>query len=132
MDNRVLVDTSIWIDFFRYGEGHVGSVLDRLLAEDLVATTGLIRAELLQGCRSRKRYRDLSLMLDAVHPLAEPLDIWNRVGRLGFDLRRKGHNGVGISDLLIGVVALHHGIHLLTLDQDFDAISQVRPLALLG
>ena len=131
MNDLVLVDTSAWIEFFRRGNSPVAEIVDRLLSEDLVATVGVIKAEIWQGARTEQEFRRLELMLGALTLLKDPPDLWKRVGELGFRLRRAGHTGIGIPDLLIAVAAQHWKIAILTLDRHFEAISAVVPTQLL-
>ena len=49
----ILVDTSIWIDFFRKRE-NIFEQLNQLVEEKRVATVKLVIAELIQGARQEK------------------------------------------------------------------------------
>ncbi len=69
----ILVDSSIWIEFFRRPDSSVSLVLDHLLAHRLVCTTGLIKAEVVPGARSPRDFRRLSSLFDAL-PLAPERD----------------------------------------------------------
>ncbi|MFN3481379.1 MAG: PIN domain-containing protein, partial [Thermodesulfovibrionales bacterium] len=53
MKDRILVDTNIWIEFFR-GSSSAGEHLTFLLQEHSIFTCGIILFELLQGIRSEK------------------------------------------------------------------------------
>ena len=131
MSDLVLVDTSAWIEFFRSGGGEVALVVDRLLDLDRVAVTGVVRAELQQGTRSRREFDKLKSLLGALESLdldGEPL--WTAVGETGYALRRRGINGVGIPDLIIAAVAIDHGAPVLTFDEHFAKIAEVAPLTL--
>ena len=50
---QVLVDTSIWIDYFRGGAG--SSDLDFLIDENIVATNDIILAELVPYLKVKKK-----------------------------------------------------------------------------
>ena len=128
----VLVDTSAWIAFFRSDDVPAVGVVDRLLESERVAIAGVVRAELLQGCRSEKDYARLSRLLDALHLLPEPPDLWERVARLGFRLRRAGVNGVGIADQVIAVTASANDAAILSLDAPFPLIAGVLSISLVG
>ena len=123
----VVIDTSGWIEFFR-GTAHPSAALvDRLLFEDRVAITGVIRAELLQGARSQAQKAVLDRQLAATARLADPADLWDRVADLGYTLRRKGFE-VRIPDLAIAVVAMAHDVPVLSLDEHFETIAGVSTL----
>ena len=64
-------------------------------------------------------------LLEALHQLAEPADLWTAAGDLGFVLARKGVT-VKTLDLLIAAHALAHGAAVLTRDADFVAIERAR------
>ena len=130
MDEPVLVDTSAWVEFFRDTDSPISGVVDRLLEEELVVTTGVIRAELLQGTRSEREFDELAVLLAALPELDEPSRLWDEVARLGFRLRRAGLS-VGIPDIVIAVTARESGSRLLTLDRHFERIASVIPLKLL-
>lgn len=98
MNRLVLVDTSAWVAFFRNSDARVANIIDCLLEERCVATTGVVRAELLQGAKSRSEFRSLDSMLAAVSLLKEPADVWEQVALLGFRLQRKGFDGIGVPD----------------------------------
>ena len=52
----VLVDTSIWIDYFRGGNN--SSDLDLLIDEDLLVTNDIILAELIPYLKIKKQQND--------------------------------------------------------------------------
>jgi len=110
MGDLILVDTSAWIEFLRRAESPVADMVDRILAEDLAALTGVVKAELLQGARSDREFEDLRVLLSACHSCPEPPDLWDRVARLGRSLRRNGVSGVGIPDMIVGVTAVHNDV----------------------
>jgi predicted nucleic acid-binding protein len=93
----VLVDTTIWVDYFR-GTNRSGH-LDLLLEENLVVTNELILAELLPPLKVKKEH-ELIKLLSAVQKLVLEID-WDEIIEYQFNLLKKGINGVGISDLII-------------------------------
>lgn len=66
-----------------------------------------------------------------MHRVPDPADLWERVARLGFLLRRKGVNGAGIPDLLIAVTAATGDAAVFSLDAHFSRIAGVFPVSLL-
>ncbi len=121
--DRVLVDTSAWIDFFRKKEPCY-RVINELLTADRICSTGLILAELMQGAKSS---REISIIREflAVFPfLLEATATWERAGSLAFSLRKKGKT-VGLSDCLLAVLADENEASLLTLDTHFSIINAV-------
>ena len=132
MDDFVLVDTSVWVEYFRGGRSATTEALDLLLADERVAIVGVIRAELLSGTRDDRAFEELRELLTALQDLGEPPALWETVGRWGAQLRRGGLGGVGIPDLVIGVTALHYAAPVLTLDRHFEALARVFGVPLLG
>lgn len=63
----------------------------------------------------------LSGVLSALHYIEMTSDIWIMAGNISAGLRRKGIT-LPMSDLLIGAVALEHGLEVLSLDEHFSSI----------
>ncbi|MBI2000740.1 MAG: PIN domain-containing protein [candidate division NC10 bacterium] len=117
--SRILVDSSIWIEFFRRPSAPVSLVLDRLLAHRLVCTTGVIKAEVVPGARTPKDFRRLKRRFDAL-PLAPERDgFWTHVTRFQYRLRRNGILDIGIPDLMVATVAIQNRKTLFSADEDF-------------
>ena len=47
----ILVDSTVWIDWLKRRPRPAAKLLDRLLEEDLIAITGVVLQEILQGAR---------------------------------------------------------------------------------
>ena len=124
---NVLVDSSVWIDFFR-GSDKVGH-LDVLIEEDLICTNDLILAELVPLLRI-KRQRKLVALLQTIQRL--PMDIdWNEIVDFQIKCIRSGINQVGIPDLMIAQNAIQQGATIYALDKHFALMGNSLPLALL-
>jgi tRNA(fMet)-specific endonuclease VapC len=121
--NRVLVDSSAWIDFFR-GRADAVRRLDALLSDDRAATTGMIAAEVVSGARTRSELDELRSHFAALPQARPPDDLWDRVAESRFSLARQGVQG-HVVDLAIAVTAATSGHQLLTRDRDFVAIARV-------
>ena len=61
-----LVDTSVWIDFFR-GVASIKELLTKLIARDRVFTAGPVLFELLQGIRSSEERGEVKEALLSVN-----------------------------------------------------------------
>jgi len=68
---KVLVDTSVWIDYFR--DGKSSGKLDLLIDENMVVTNDLILTELIPYLKVKKQNKIISL-------LSEILKNENRLG----------------------------------------------------
>lgn len=122
----VLVDSSVWIDFFRGDREAVGR-LDTLLEEGRVAVCGPVVAEVTSGARTAPTFQLLDEKLGSLTLLDEPAEVWRSVAEARFALTRQGIQA-HLIDLLIAVTASAAGHLLLTRDRDFSAIAQVVPV----
>lgn len=117
---RVLVDSSVWIDYFRGKKS--ADILDILIEEGLILTNQLILAELLPHMLIRKE-KKLSELLKSVPQL--PLEIdWDAIVQLQVTCLKKGINKVGLPDLIIAQNAMQNDAVLYSLDQHFQLISK--------
>ena len=117
----VLVDTSVWIEYFRQKDDVVEKEMDGLLRSGEVATAGLILAELRRGCRTPSQVK---LMLEAMEPLPY-LEIdrasWLKAGEIAVEADARGYR-LEVGDCLIAAVVLREHCSLFTLDRDFSRI----------
>ncbi len=122
---RILVDTSVWINWFR-GKG--GEALDELIDNNLLAINDVILAELTPALRIRKEQR-LVALLETVTRLPLQVD-WADIIDMQTQCLAGGINGIGIPDLMIAQNALQSGCPVYTEDKHFRWIGQVAPLRL--
>ncbi|GAB4369972.1 MAG: hypothetical protein Kow00128_16650 [Deltaproteobacteria bacterium] len=126
--DKVLVDTSAWIEFFR-GKEPYRSAVERLIDEDRVCCAGLVFGELLQRAKSTRELGTLKYFLHVFEFLEDSPSIWERAGELACSLRRKGRT-VGLSDCYLAAAAVARGASILTLDRHFRALKKEIPLRL--
>ena len=117
----VLVDTSVWIDYFR--DGGYAEVLDPLIDDNLLVTNDLILAELLPYLQVRRQKKVVTL-LQAINRVALEID-WADIINMQVKCLRSGAKGVGISDLVIAQNARLHGCVIFSLDKHFQLIRRV-------
>jgi tRNA(fMet)-specific endonuclease VapC len=127
--DKVMVDTSAWINFFRKKEP-VYSVVSKLLEEDRICCLGMILAELIQGTRSREEIKTLKNFLYVFSFLEESPLIWEKAGELSFSLKREGKS-IGLSDCYIAVAANNATVGIFTLDEHFTTIKEYLEVTLL-
>lgn len=120
----VLVDTSVWVEFFRNSDSLPAQRLDVLLNIGPVATCDPIRAEVVSGAPTQKEFERLGRLFSALISLPAPKDVWRQIEKARFALARKGHQA-SLVDLSIAITAQAHNAPLWTLDQDFAAIAGV-------
>lgn len=126
--DKVLVDTSAWIEFFRKKEPYYSIVL-KLIDDDLVSCIGIVLAELLQGAKSVKELNTIKEFLHVFDFLPESVTSWEKAGELSYALKQKGKT-VGLSDCYIAVLAGSSNVRLLTLDKHFDVLKKETDLKL--
>lgn len=125
----ILVDTSVWIDFFSSSPTRAGLELRRMIADaEPLAISGVIVSEFLQGLT-----RD-------VNRIEQYLLLWNMLEPSGFSTYREAATiyraarvkGISLTtiDTLIAAIALEYSTALFTLDKDFSRIAQIVPLQL--
>jgi predicted nucleic acid-binding protein len=124
----IVVDTSVWVDYLRYGRASVVPPLQALLDLDQVALVAPVRIELLSGAGRRDLVR-LKRVLSAL-PLWLPTDstwatIENWVGRAAARGQR-----FGVGDLLVAGIAAEHGAAVWSLDGDFARLKRLGLVAL--
>ena len=122
--NRVLADTSIWVEYFNRPKSEYARRLAEFLEIEVVYITGIILAELLQGAKTHAEFNLLRKNLKVLPLLKETDKIWEKVGKLSFDLQRKGIV-IPLSDCLIAVLAQENNCQVFTLNNHFTYVPQL-------
>ncbi len=117
----VLVDTSIWIDYFRGGKN--SSDLEILIDENLIVTNEIILAELIPYLKIKKQTEVIKLLNEVSQT---PLDIhWEEIIQSQVKCLKSGANGVGIPDLIIAQNAKQNNCKIYSLDKHFQLLNKV-------
>ena len=121
----MIVDTSVWIDFFRGNDTWQVAVLsDRLVADEPIALTDIIFTEILQGLVDERSVRRVERRLLAHEVLVlDPLDDHRRAAALYRACRRRGVTIRRTLDCLIAAVCIREHRPLLHADVDFDRLA---------
>jgi predicted nucleic acid-binding protein len=128
----VVVDTSVWIDFFRNRSGNDNGRLEELIRENnRTAICGLILQEILQGIRDRKTFEITRKRLLFLPYLEASREVHLFAASLYRDLRTRGIT-VPSTDTVIAAVAIHHGFPLFTRDAHFSQIARYSKLKLFS
>jgi predicted nucleic acid-binding protein len=98
----VLVDTSVWVEYFRSGNN--SEKLDFLIDENLIVTNDLILAELIPFLKVRKQRKLTNLLLN-INRLNLSIS-WGQIIEYQYKCLKNGLNGVGIPDLIIAQNAI--------------------------
>ncbi len=119
----VLIDTTVWIDFFAAKSTPEVAELERLLDErEDICTCGVILTEVLQGIREDDDYKRTLSRFDSFLFLPMNRQTFLRAAELFRSLRRKGITIRKPIDCMIASASMEHGIALLHNDRDFDPI----------
>lgn len=118
--DKVLVDTSAWIEFFRKKEPWY-SAISGLMDDKRVCCSGIVLAELIQGAKSEKELEVLRDFRHVFEFLDESVDLWQAAGELSNSLQRKGKS-IGLSDCYLAAAAKAHKVKISTLDKHFNVI----------
>jgi predicted nucleic acid-binding protein len=117
----ILVDSSVWIDYFRGVKNPSSERLDALLGEELVATGDLILTEVLQGFDKERDFaqaRKLLASLTIVDLCGR--DIAIRAAQNYRKLRALGVTTRKTIDTIIATRCIEDKMPLLYSDRDFD------------
>jgi predicted nucleic acid-binding protein len=125
----ILVDSSVWIEFFNSSPGRGGGELRRMIAEaEPFVLTGIVVAEVLQGIvRDATRVERYLSRWDMIEPRGFPT--YGRAAEI-FRTARKHGMTLTTVDSLIAAIALEHGATVFTLDKDFLGIARITGLDL--
>ena len=110
----ILVDSSVWIDYFNGKISPQTDWLDSALGKKIIIVGDLILAEVLQGFQRDKDFRtarDLLLSFRVMEMLGQALAI-NSAKNYRY-LQKRGVTVRKTVDVIIGTFCLHHNIFLL-------------------
>jgi predicted nucleic acid-binding protein len=121
----IVVDTSVWIDYFNGARTRQSDALDLTLGRELLVIGDLIMTEVLQGFRTERNFRQARRLLGA-------LEFREMVGReVGIAsarnyraLRARGVTIRKTIDVIIATFCILNGHRLLHSDRDFDPMER--------
>ncbi len=121
---KVLVDTSVWADFFNGFDSIEQRALARLIAgEDELCTCGVVVAEVFQGLRRPAGRGEIEgLFRELVFLEVTTIEPYLRAAALYRRLRGRGVTVRSTIDCLIAVIAEENGCEVLSRDRDLAAI----------
>ena len=117
----ILVDSSVWIDYFRGTATPEAEKLDELLGTELIAIGDLILAEVLQGFDSARAFAQARHLLASlvIVDLGGPA-IALQAAKNFRKLRALGVTVRKTIDTVIATRCIANGLPLLYSDRDFD------------
>jgi predicted nucleic acid-binding protein len=115
-----LVDTTVWINFFKgHDTPHVRHLETLIGADEDICICGVILTEVLQGVREDKDYDAVSTRFDAFLYLPMSQKTFRKSAEMYRLLRKKGVAIRNSVDCMIAAVAIEHDMPLLHNDRDF-------------
>jgi len=116
----ILVDTSVWIDYFNGRESKETNILDLALANGNVAIGDMILLEILQGFRSDKDYNIAKKTLETLNQyemfnhtmVIKCVDNYRILRKRGITIRQT-------ADIIIATFCIENKFPLLFSDRDF-------------
>lgn len=124
----VLVDTSIWIEYFRGGEN--SAKLDFLIDENLIVINDLILAELIPFLKVRNQSKIIQLLY-SIKNLGLEIN-WNQIIEFQCTCLKNGLNGIGIPDLIIAQNAIQNHCEIYSLDSHFSFMKEILALQVIA
>ena len=117
----ILVDSSVWIDYFNGNKTAQTDWLDSALGNIPIIINDLILTEVLQGFQDDKDFktaRDILLAIPFMSMGGQALALESAMNYRF--LRRKGLTVRKTIDIIIGTFCIHHQLTLLHDDRDFE------------
>ena len=117
----ILVDSTVWIDYFKGTITPQTEVLDKILGREPIAIGDLILTEVLQGFAEDREFDKARVMLTSLEVVelgGEEMAI--QAARNFRVLRKKGVTIRKTIDTLIATRCIEGGYELLHNDRDFD------------
>jgi predicted nucleic acid-binding protein len=128
----ILVDTSVWIDFFRGVKSwETERLAGALEANEDIAICGPVLMEIRQGIASDKAVRDIERQLSPLIYLATLRKTYCHAADIYRAARAKGKTIRKTIDCLIAACAIEHRAKLLQHDRDFTTIAGISNLELV-
>lgn len=124
----VLVDTSVFIDYFRGKNNECVKKFEYILDMNIpFGINSFIYQEVLQGARTEKDFNLLKEYLGSqrFYSLKDKKESYESAARMYFLCRKKGITVASTVDLLIVQTVIEHDLYLLHNDKDFDLIRRV-------
>ena len=119
----VLIDSSVWIDFFNKPDSVTANEVRGLLRNGLVVTNKIIIAEVLSGAMNRKEYNILKQHFGTldIYPIDD--NDFDQIIELNYLSIRKGYK-MPITDWIIAINANKNDSAIFSFDKHFKSIKK--------
>ena len=132
--NKILVDTSVWIDALNGKKTEQTKQLEQLIEQDAqIVLCPIIIQEILQGIKEDSHFNRVkeslsgfeTLYIDALEAAYGAASLYRSIRKRGITIRKN-------NDCLIAFYAISHKISLLHNDGDFNRIAEYTALKILN
>ena len=128
----ILVDSSVWIDYFNGNQTSQTDWLDSALGNTPIVIGDLILTEVLQGFQSGKDFKTAKDILLGIPFVPMGGQILALASAINYRfLRRKGVTVRKTIDIIIGTCCIHNKLTLLHCDRDFDPMVKLLGLEII-
>lgn len=124
MNEPIIIDTSVWIDFFNGSETQNVKIFTEYLENNFpIYICPIIIQEILQGIKSDKEFNQVKDYLfaltvlndDAIETAIGAINIYRKLRQKGITIRKS-------NDCIIAYYAIKYSLKILHNDRDFDNI----------
>ncbi len=129
MPDNVLIDTSVWIDFFKKKESPLSLKVKEYLKLNQAFYTGPIAIELYQGAKTHKELEVIDDLLQNINYVEITRSHYHHAAEISHKASRSGKI-FSVVDMIIAVVAHDEHLRLFSLDTHFKEISKFCPILL--
>ena len=127
----LVVDSSVWIDFFNNADEPAAQLLEHLLdkGEVKLVVPDLVLYEVLRGFRHERAYRQAQKLMQSLSiETAGGSDTAMAAAQHYRSLRDQGITVRSATDVLVAAFCIERGYVLLYRNRDFDAFEELRGL----
>lgn len=121
----ILVDTTVWIDFFaNRTTPQVTTLINQIENNNELCLCGIVLAEILQGIKNSNEYHRVEGILNSLLFIDMTKDTFVLSAEIYRKLRAKGITIRKTLDCMIAAIAIENKVPLLHNDRDFDSIEK--------
>jgi len=120
----VLIDTSVWVDFFR-GRANIVKPVKMLIVSNQAVLCGVVISEIVQGIKAVKEQQIVKEAFRGIPYIEMDRTCWEEAGNIVLKLRERGKI-VPLTDIFMATLAIHYELEIFTFDKHFELISGVQ------
>jgi len=125
---NVLVDSSVWIEYFKGAKKYL--FINDLIDRNVICTNDIILTELLPSIMHKKEHK-LAELLNYINKYTLNID-WQEIRSIQVLNIKHGNNNIGISDIIIAQNGIQNDLEIVVHDKHFAAMARYIPLKIYG